>query len=314
MKAAGFLLLAWMLAGCADTAPHPPSSPTVTPAIQADVFVARDGTRLPLREWDATGPPRTIIVALHGMSDYSNAFDMPGQAWAADGITTLAYDQRGFGRGPNPGQWTSSDALRTDFDDFVAVAHARFPGVPLYALGESMGGAVVLTALTEASAPALKLEGVILESPAVWSRADMPLSYRVALFLVAHLAPNLVLSGNGLKIVPSDNIDMLRALSRDPYFQKTANAASVYGLVNLMDEARQAPDHLAAPPPILLLTGEKDQIIPAAPTQAVIAALGARATVRQYKQGYHMLLRDLEGPQVQQDVADWILKPQRKPD
>ena len=306
MKAAPFLLLAWMLVGCAALSEQPVAQ-TVTPAITGDVFVARDGTRLPEREWDSATPPHAIVVALHGMSDYSNFFDGPGQLWAKEGITSLAYDQRGFGRGPHPGEWFGSDAMRTDFEDFVTAAHARFPGVPVFALGESMGGAVVLTALTESTARGLKLDGVILSAPAVWSRADMPWSYRVALFLVAHLAPDLGLCGNGLKIVASDNNAMLRALGRDPYFQNAANAAAVYGLVNLMDEARHAPEHLGATPPILFLYGKNDQIIPAEPTKAVIAELGPRAKVLEYDKGYHMLMRDLEGPKVQQDVADWIL-------
>ena len=311
MKAvAAFLALAGMLwgctallSGCAGLA-APRGNQAAMPVIESDVFVARDGMLLPLRHWDAAGAPRAIIVALHGMSDYSNAFDKPGQLWAADGITTLAYDQRGFGRGPDPGLWPGGEALRTDLKDFVAAARTRFPGVPLYAVGESMGGAVLLSALADADAP--KLDGAILVAPAVWSRADMPLSYRVALFLAAHLMPGLIVSGNGLKIVPSDNVAMLRALSRDPYFQKQTRADAVFGLVNLMDEARQAPSHLGPTPPMLFLYGRNDQIIPQEPTEAVIAALGARVGVRAYDKGYHMLLRDLEGPVVNQDVADWI--------
>src|SRR6185312_14252933 len=58
---------------------------TVTPTIATDVFVTRDGLRLPLRHWDADHP-RAVIVALHGMSDYSEAFDMPGPWWAAHDI------------------------------------------------------------------------------------------------------------------------------------------------------------------------------------------------------------------------------------
>ena len=173
-----------------------------------------------------------------------------------------------------------------------------------------MGGAVLLTVLAEPGP--LPLDGVILVAPAVWSRADMPLSYRAALFLVAHLAPGLILTGNGLKIEPSDNIPMLRGLSRDPLVIKETRTDAVYGLVNLMDAARQAPEHLTATPPILFLYGKDDQIIPRPPTEAVIAALGPRATVHVYDKGYHLLLRDLEGPRVSQDVADWIL--QRKLD
>jgi alpha-beta hydrolase superfamily lysophospholipase len=55
------------------------------------------------------------------------------------------------------------------------------------------------------------------------------------------------------------------------------------------------------------LTGKKDQVIPQDATNALIAALGSRADLRQYDQGYHMLLRDLEGPAVNKDVADWVL-------
>ena len=107
-------------------------------------------------------------------------------------------------------------------------------------------------------------------------------------------------------IIPSDNIAMLRALSRDPLFQKKTRTDTLFGLVNLMDEARTAPEHIKRPPPILFLYGANDQIIPAKPTEAVIAALGAKAKVKRYDHGYHMLLRDLEGEQVDRDVADWM--------
>jgi acylglycerol lipase len=289
------------LAACAPAiAPH--GLANETPAVEADSFIARDGTRLPLREWDAKAP-KAVIVALHGMSDYSEAFEMPAPWWAEHGITTIAYDQRGFGKAPDPGLWASADIMRSDLDDCVDAAHAKFPGLPVYALGESMGGAVVLSALASPESP--RVAGAILVAPAVWSRDDMPASYRIALWLAAHAVPWLHVSGNGLHIWPSDNIPMLRKLSADPLFQHDARADQVYGLVNLMDEARHAPEHLSNPPPILFLYGAKDQVIPKEPTEAVIAALDGKATVRRYDHGYHMLLRDLEAPRVWADVAAW---------
>jgi alpha-beta hydrolase superfamily lysophospholipase len=235
--------------------------------------------------------------------------------WAKQGITTIAYDQRGFGRSPNPGVWAGADTMRADLNDAVAAARIRYPGVPVYALGESMGGAVVVTSLASANppradAPILSVDGVILVAPAVWSRGDMPMLYRTALFLGAHLLPGMILSNNAaksvVKITPSDNVPMLIALGRDPLFQKRTRTDTLYGLVNLMDEARTAPDGIKTAPPILFLYGANDQIIPAKPTEAVIGGLGTKATVRKYAHGYHMLLRDLEGEAVDKDVADWI--------
>lgn len=291
-----------MIVSCAPLrAPH--GLENVPPALANGDFVTHDGLHLPVRQWDAKDP-RAVIVALHGMNDYSNAFAIPAPFLAAHGITVLAYDQRGFGRAPNPGLWPGGDALRGDLDDFAALVRAKYPNLPVIALGESMGGAVVLSALAAKRKP--DVDGAILVAPAVWSRQDMPLLYRVALWTAAHLLPSMTVSGKGLNIWPSDNIEMLRAIARDPLFQKKTRSDAVWGLVNLMDEASHAPEKISDPPPILFLYGAKDQIIPAGPTKAVIAALGARAEVHEYPGGYHMLLRDLDRQTVLNDIVRWV--------
>jgi len=154
-----------------------------TPHFTTDRLIARDGEELPLRTWKAD-TTKVVIVALHGMGDYSNFIAMPATDWAKHGITTLAFDQRGFGQSRHFGEWAGGDVMRNDFADAMEAARAAYPGKPVYALGESMGGAVVLSALAEANPP--KPDGVILVAPAVWSRSDMPMTYRAALWLSAH--------------------------------------------------------------------------------------------------------------------------------
>ncbi|HYM18656.1 MAG TPA: alpha/beta hydrolase [Micropepsaceae bacterium] len=270
--------------------------------VAADRYLTRDGLKLGLMHWDAA-MPTAAIVAVHGMSDYSNAFAMPAPYWAERGISTYAYDQRGFGRSPNLGVWGGNDVMCRDLSDFVEVVRARHPGVPVYVLGESMGGAVAMTAFASKSPP--NADGLILVAPAVWSRETMPLSYRVALWSVSHSFRWWSLSGSGLKIVPSDNIEMLRAFSRDPLVQKTARADAIYGLVSIMDSAYNAPPRLNGEP-LMLLYGSNDQIIPKGPTETVIEELGAKATVKNYPKGYHMLLRDLDGKTRWTDIANWV--------
>ena len=279
------------------------AEPVPVPRIEADELVTGDGTELPLTGWKGENL-RAIVVALHGMGDYGGAFAMAGPEWASRGIATYAPDQRGFGRAPMRGYRAGNDALRRDLCDLLAGVRAQYPGVPVFALGESMGGAVVLSALANASLP---VDGVILVAPAVWSRADMPWAYRASLWLVAHVAPSLTLTGRGLDIWPSDNIEMLRAYSRDPLVIKQTRADAIWGLVNLMDEARAAPERLGPTPPILFLYGAHDQIVPAAATEATAKALGARADVRKFPDGYHMLMRDKHGDIVRNAVADWVL-------
>lgn len=270
--------------------------------IAADRYVTRDGVRLGLAHWDAP-TPFAVIVALHGMSDYSNAFAMPAPWWAEHGITTYAYDQRSFGRSPEPGIWPGNTILRRDLDDFVGVVKARHPGLPVYVLGESMGGAVAMTAFASGDPP--QADGLILVAPAVWSQSTMPLSYRAALWVTSHTIRWWAVSGSGLKIMPSDNIPMLIAIGRDPLFQKKARADAIAGLVSLMDEAYESPARLNKVP-VFFLYGGNDQIIPKPPTDGVVAKLGPNANVKRYPQGYHMLLRDLDGGARWADIALWV--------
>jgi alpha-beta hydrolase superfamily lysophospholipase len=299
-----FALTLIVLCACAPSL-APSGIASHPPVIENDAFVTREGIRLPLRHWDAQ-KPIAVIAALHGMSDYSEAFDLPGPWWAAHGVSVYAYDQRGFGASPNAGLWAGGQAMRTDLGDFVDALHAKFPGLPVYALGESMGGSVVLTAIASAQPP--RVSGAILVAPAVWSRADMPLAYRTVLWITAHTVPWVHVSGEGLHIRATDNNAVLRKLAYDPLYQHSARIDQVYGLVNLMSEAREAPRELTAAPPILFLYGGNDQVIPAAPTKAVAQEFGSNATVIRYPDGYHMLLRDVASEPRWNDVLAWIEK------
>ena len=294
-------------AGLGDTAaaPSQPARPTLT----EKAIIAEDGAVLPLRVWQPEGAPRAVILALHGINDYSNAFAGPGAAWARQDIITYAYDQRGFGRAPQRGRWVGARRLAADVDVATRALRRRHPGVPLYLLGESMGGAVAIVAVTGAAgSPPPDVDGVILSAPAVWGRTTMNVFERVALWGGDALFPQMTLTGRGLRIVPSDNIEMLRALGRDPLVIKETRVDTIKGLVDLMDMALAAAPRLDRP--LLLLYGERDEIVPKEPTRLWIENLpyAARTTRRiaWYSTGYHMLLRDLEAPLVLRDVAEWI--------
>jgi len=51
----------------------------VAPEIRTDALQTGDGTLLPLRSWLPRGKPKAIILALHGMNDYSGSFAMPAE-------------------------------------------------------------------------------------------------------------------------------------------------------------------------------------------------------------------------------------------
>jgi len=297
-----YLLLLFSLVACAVPQVQDPSESPQPPALTTSHAVMADGYRLPVTVWEADESPQAIILALHGFNDYRNAFDGPAHFLAANRITTYAYDQRGFGETAQRGLWPADEILEADAAAMASLLCARHPDLPLFLLGESMGGAVVMNMQREAPC----IRGIVLVGPAVWGWQTMPFWQRNSLRLAAHVAPGKTLTGKGLKITPSDNIEMLRALGRDPLVIKATRIDTIYGLTSLMEAALLSSAELATP--TLILYGEQDEIIPRNPTCDMLKRLPANAVTRVvlYPEGYHMLLRDLQADVVLQDVVSWI--------
>jgi acylglycerol lipase len=312
--------LAAAVAACAPNGPEatgiqlaaiqPLPVPPPHPALTETALTTTDAETLPLRRWLPEGQPKAVILALHGFNDYSNAFDAPAKEWAKRGVVTYAYDQRGFGGAPGRTLWPGSEALATDAVTAATLLRAKYPRTPIYLLGESMGGAVAILAATGATGirPAA-VDGVILSAPAVWTRESMQFLPRMALWAGVRMFPGAVFTGESLHILASDNIPMLIALGRDPMVIKGARVDTMYGLVDLMDRTIEAAPGLAVP--LLLMYGAHDAVIPVDPVRAFVAALppsdARRDRFAYYQSGYHMLLRDLEGKKVADDVANWVL-------
>jgi alpha-beta hydrolase superfamily lysophospholipase len=281
-----------------------PAMAQVTARIDGDSFRAPDGTALPLRNWLPAGKPAALILALHGFGDYSAAFRTPAEFWAKAGIATFAYDQRGFGGAPHTFHWAGTPAMEGDARAAVATLRQLYPGVPVYLMGESMGGALALAATT--GPDAIDVDGAILVSPAIWEHDFLGSMERSALWLANLTAPGLWLEPpRGLKILPSNNIDMLRALARDSLVQKGARADTTAGLMDLMDRAGSATAGIRLP--TLVLFGAQEQVLPRTAVEDFISRLpAANVRLAVYPDGYHMLLRDLDGEIVWKDILAWV--------
>ena len=310
MRLLNTFILLLLLQACAPVIK--PMGPVQGPSsLTEHALIARDGAALPIQIWlPQNTKPRAVIVSLHGFNDYANAVALPATFWADQGIATYAYDQRGFGGSPNRGYWAGTKTMTSDLRDSVAAVRRKHPRLPLFVLGISMGGAVTLSTL--ADGPIAGVSGAILIAPAVWGRSHMNIFQRAALWISSHSAPWFSLTGEDLQIKPSDNIEMLRALGRDPNIIRETRVDAVKGLVDLMDIAFASAPKLNRTP-ILIAYGLRDEIVPKEPTTEFMQRMPRPTGTRRafYQSGYHMLLRDIEAKTLWRDVTAWINNPTR---
>jgi len=301
-----------LLGACAQMTVQRPLTPEPTftgPRLEADRFVSFDGAKLGLIHWDAAGgEPWAVIVGVHGMDDYANAFHLAAPYWASRGIATYAYDQRGFGRSPQRGVWAGDALMTEDLRTITALVRAKYPHAVIAVAGESLGGAVAIEAFASDRPP--DADRLVLLAPAVWGWSSQPLAYKLALTLAARLAPAKVFDPPGFvteHISPSDNTEELIAMGRDPLMLWGARSDALYGLVTTMERGWREIGQVRAP--TLYLLGDKDQIIPHEPALQAARRLPAGDRTAEYAEGWHLLMRDRQAHNVLADVAAFVRDP-----
>lgn len=302
-------ILLVMLTACTPKI-HKPGPSITSGFILKNRYISFDGTELPIEAWlPEQSKITSVMIAVHGFNDYKHFFQQPGNFFKEQGIACYAYDQRGFGGSPARGLWSGIDAYTQDLNLFIQLIKQMHPGLPVYLLGESMGGAIVITTLSQAVKS--KVDGIILAAPAVWARDTMPWYQQGLLWVLSHTLPWLTLTGEGIKLSPSDNLTMLRELRDDPQVIKETRIETLYGLADLMDTAAQKASQIDSQ--TLLLYGEKDEIIPKEPTyrfvQQLLQTQESKKTIAFYENSYHMLLRDLHALVLWRDIIAWIKSP-----
>lgn len=161
------------------------------------------------------------------------------------------------------------DALRA----MIAGVAARHPGVPLVVVGESLGASLVVSVLAGDDPPSLA--AAVLSAPAVWPDSASAAAARTGLRWLGTVAGS-----------PSANF---------------------WGsVVGLMDATRE---HAAAVRvrPVLLLTGDRDRVVPRRGVEILAQRMGRGVEIRHFPDGGHTLFRDPAGDAVSDQVADWML-------
>jgi alpha-beta hydrolase superfamily lysophospholipase len=312
MRSLLVLVVALFLTACTPLVVQQAGRPPIGfqgPRLEADRVVSFDGTRLGLTRWEAEGEPWAVVVAVHGMNDYANAFHLAAPVWAKAGVTTYAYDQRGYGRSPHRGIWGGDELMDEDLRTVVALVKARYPNAVLAVVGESLGGSVAIeTFASDRPPPADRL---VLLSPGVWGFSTQPLPNKTLLWLAARFTgPKVYTPPDWLtkRIHPTDNREELRAMGRDPLMVWGSRSDTLYGVVRMMERAYDSIGEISVP--TFYLYGAHDQIIPK--KAAFRAARKLKPTDRSayYAKGWHLLTRDHQRAVVIADVLAFLRDPQ----
>jgi alpha-beta hydrolase superfamily lysophospholipase len=265
-------------------------------------FEGAGGVRLFCRHARSFDEPRALLVAIHGLGDHSGLYPMLPDAFLPLGIEIFAPDLRGNGRSPGQRAYLERwSELREDLRRLIIRVRAEHPTIPLFLLGNSMGG---LVALEYALHHPEGLRGVIAVSTPL-GHLGVPRPLMALGRVLSRWWPRFSLnSGMDLSGLARDP-DVVERVLHDPLFHRKGTARLSTEVTAAIDRVQDGA--AGFPVPVLVLHGAADRMVPPDGSRRFLAATGQPdRTLIEYPEAYHALLADVGGDQVLRDIAEWM--------
>jgi len=194
----------------------------------------------------------------------------------------------------------------------------QYPEKKLFLLGESMGGAIVTSLITHEKD--LPIDGAVLVAPALWNFSEKNFFKGLFMSLISKSFPNLKIESKGwVEVQASDNLEVLKQLSEDKYFIHRPSLKSLNGIIELMDESYKDAKTFFSQPgyDTLVVIPIKDEIVPRKPLielleKTKIESYDFSSDFLIFESSYHMVLRDIKGDNVTEEIKKWILERKTK--
>lgn len=261
----------------------------------------RDRLELYARGW-TTEKPKAVVCLVHGHGEHVNRYNHVGQAFTDAGFALQGFDLRGHGRSAGQrGHAPSYESLLDDISDFLKDAQKRYPALPLFLYGHSMGGNQVINyALRYPQG----LQGLIVTSP--WLRlAFEPTPVQLTLAKVMNtLAPSFSQASGLEQAAISRDPETVEAYAADPLVHEKITAR-LFTVIH--ENGLWALEHAAGlKVPTLLMHGSADRIASAEASKEFAATAGKMVTLRIWEGFYHETHNDPEKADVIQSMIIWL--------
>jgi acylglycerol lipase len=276
------------------------SAPTL--AHEARMFEGVGGVSLFRQVWRPAGAVRAVLVNIHGLGDHSGLYPTLVEHFPSRGITIHAMDLRGNGRSGGQRAYVERwEEYREDLHRFLRLVRQEEPGRPLFLLGNSLGGLIVLEYALHYPEG---LRGVIAASPPL-GRLGVPAPMLALGRVLSRVWPRFsIRTGMDLSGLARDPV-VVQTVLADPLFHRVGTARLSTEVVAAIARVQSGAPRF--PLPVLVLHGSADRMVPPEGSREFVAHVGhPDHELKEYAGAFHVLFADLDHERVLTDVERWI--------
>ncbi len=250
--------------------------------------------------WEPEATPKAILLLVHGAGEHSGRYLHVAEFFVEQGLAVLALDHRGHGHSDGkPGHIDVFDDYLVDLAVFHNEVERRFPGVPIFLLGHSLGGLIACNYLLQQQD---RFVGCILSGELIKSDLQPGWMQRGVIRLLALVAPRLGVMQLDASGVSRDAEEVKKYVEDPLVLHGKASARMVRELFAGM--ATLQADAAGITLPMLMLHGDADVLTSPDGSRYLHQHISSTdKTLTIYPGLYHEILNEPE----RQDVLDQIL-------
>jgi alpha-beta hydrolase superfamily lysophospholipase len=261
-----------------------------------------DGLRLYFQCWQTDQPEKGVVCLVHGLGEHSGRYAHWANLLNQAGYDFAAYDLRGHGKsGGQRGHASSFDDYVKDTDILLTVAEEKYPGIPRFLYGHSLGGLIV-TYYALLKKP--RLNGVIVTA---LSNKTSIQEQKVKLILskaLGSIVPKMSIATGLVPATISKDPEVVTRYVSDPLVH---HIATVGWGKSALDAIAWSDKHVSEwTLPVLFMHGEKDQLAYAEGSKEFAGKIKADCILKIWPGLYHEVHNEPEKEQVFEYMLNWL--------
>jgi len=270
-------------------------------------MAGRDGITFFIQGWEPDTDPRASLALIHGLGEHTGRYAHVGRAMTDLGYALVGFDLRGHGRsGGARGHAASLDVYMQDIRQFLDLLAQRYPGIPHFLYGHSLGGLLSLSYALQYSAG---LKGVMVTGAALRSSLQEQKGKIAIAKLLGALLPALTLQSGLDPTTISRDRKVVDAYVSDRLVHYSTSLGLGKSALSAIDLcfARASEFDL----PLLMMHGMDDKLTYASGSEdfAKLAGKAGRdVTLKLWDGLYHELHNEPEQAEVFKFMTEWLDK------
>ncbi len=265
------------------------------------------GSSAPCLRWGPDGSlPHAAILCVHGLGLHNGSYAEFGKRMSRLGYVVYAVDMRGFGsyKDSNGKEQVDFDGCLADIKATLKLLHRAHPDLPVYLLGESMGGAIVIHAT--ASFPEL-VDGTVSSVPSGSRFKQGKSAMSVAIHALEGGLNKQFDVGSGVIKQATERPELRESWGSDPLNRLNLSPRELMTFQSFMDH-----NHNVAPlirsTPVLVVQGCKDKLVKPEGTVELFNELGTNdKRIQLVQNGEHLIFEEGQASDAALDsLTNWL--------